>query len=443
MASSSPAGRLFLVSVGSSILNLAEESPSGQGLRERAKRLGDDFPQAPTPGVARHEPSADQEALEARLFESLQPEAGVEGRSAELDTLMLMENPVSTRDEVHLVVPQTFEAIVAARVLGRYLEEEISADTRLHLIRGLQVGTPEQLEAQGLPNLVITASRIIEQAEDRPVRIAATAGFKPVTIFLTLVGLIHETPVYYYAQGKSPPFEIPGIQLTLNTDLWKKYYRVFSSFRRSDEVSAKWMGRWFDGSCPSEMEPFLIEEDQEVRLSAMGNLLQRRAETVYRDPLTGACNRKFFDQLFAEPNALTRKHESIAFALLDVDHFKEVNDTYGHDVGDTLLRELVREVTSVVEEGRRSRYLIRYGGEEFLVVLPDHTTRQARDVARKILECARNLSVETNGQAITRTMTIGIASWPDEGEDVTDVIKAADDRLYEGKQAGRNRIVAP
>ncbi len=126
--------------------------------------------------------------------------------------------------------------------------------------------------------------------------------------------------------------------------------------------------------------------------------------------------------------------------MLDVDHFKQFNDTHGHDAGDAVLRE----VAHVLKRHTRTEDIAcRFGGEEFLMLLPGCPMEDAYQKAEAIREAIAQLRVSVGGAALSRiTASLGIATYPQHGEKLDELIRAADAALYKAKAAGRNQIVA-
>jgi diguanylate cyclase (GGDEF)-like protein len=176
---------------------------------------------------------------------------------------------------------------------------------------------------------------------------------------------------------------------------------------------------------------------------ALGNL--RLQETLRskseRDPLTDLYNRRHLELSAERELARAGRHaHALTFIMLDVDHFKVFNDTHGHDAGDAVLRE----VAHVLKRHTRTEDIAcRYGGEEFLLVLPGCPLEDAYLKAEAIREAIAQLRVSAGSAALSRvTASLGIACYPHNGDRVDELIRAADAALYKAKAAGRNQIVA-
>jgi diguanylate cyclase (GGDEF)-like protein len=163
-------------------------------------------------------------------------------------------------------------------------------------------------------------------------------------------------------------------------------------------------------------------------------------ESSVRDALTGVFNRRYFDRRLASELAHAhRASGSIAVLLLDVDHFKELNDAYGHQAGDDLLCELARQLGRVV---RAEDVLARWGGDEFIVLARNATAEAARQLAERLRTAAQTAYVVANDVPLSPSISVGVVTLcemdPDEGP--TELIARADDRLYGAKLAGRNCV---
>ena len=170
-------------------------------------------------------------------------------------------------------------------------------------------------------------------------------------------------------------------------------------------------------------------------------LMEALQQSAFRDGLTGLYNRKFLEEHTKKliPQALRDKF-NIGVLLLDMDHFKAVNDEYGHDIGDKVLKELARILNETIRE---SDIIIRYGGEEFIVLLVNvKTEEQAVAVANKIrIKVSENEIDVYAGSKLRKTVSIGLSMFPDDSTSLESVIKNADIALYEAKSKGRNQVV--
>ncbi len=162
-------------------------------------------------------------------------------------------------------------------------------------------------------------------------------------------------------------------------------------------------------------------------------------ESSLRDGLTALYNRKFLDE-FADQVAHQAARSKVHYALLmlDIDYFKMVNDTYGHDVGDVIIKGLADVLRESIRE---SDLAVRFGGEEFLVMLYSPTEAGALEVAEKIRTTFANRTFNAGGESLKKTISIGVSMFPDDAEGIWKVIKFADIALYRAKNAGRNRVM--
>ncbi len=166
----------------------------------------------------------------------------------------------------------------------------------------------------------------------------------------------------------------------------------------------------------------------------------RLAQLAVTDGLTGLYNhRHLHERLSLEVERSQRSGLPLSLLMLDVDHFKQFNDTFGHPAGDEVLRQLAR----VLNDTRRANDVVaRYGGEEFAVILVDTAKFTAAKVAERVREriAAHDFS-DAAQRAGTISVSIGVATFPDDGSDAEALVRAADAALYAAKRAGRNRVV--
>lgn len=164
-------------------------------------------------------------------------------------------------------------------------------------------------------------------------------------------------------------------------------------------------------------------------------LLEHVQKLAELDGLTSVANRRTFES--ALERELSRAHRTggeVGLVLLDIDRFKELNDTHGHQAGDELLRQVGR---LLVENSRDFDTAARYGGDEFALILPDSSVADALDAAERI----RRLLGELDA-SLPATLSMGVASFPFHAHDSSSLVQAADEALYESKRAGRNRVTA-
>ncbi len=151
------------------------------------------------------------------------------------------------------------------------------------------------------------------------------------------------------------------------------------------------------------------------------------------DPLTSLPNRNKVELRYAE---MLDKKSQVGVVLIDIDHFKAVNDTHGHNAGDTVLRQIADMLSSQLREGD---IVGRWGGEEFVLLLPDTTPNQSFEVAQKLRQSMSNMTASTGTLSLQVTASFGV-SHTDTDRPLTDVLGYADDALYQAKRDGRNMV---
>jgi diguanylate cyclase (GGDEF)-like protein/PAS domain S-box-containing protein len=176
---------------------------------------------------------------------------------------------------------------------------------------------------------------------------------------------------------------------------------------------------------------------------ALANLRLREAlrRQSIRDPLTGLFNRRYMEEsLERELSRAVRNDQPVAVLMLDIDHFKRFNDTFGHQAGDKLLRALG---DFLMQRTRGQDVACRYGGEEFALIMANAAADAARKRADLLREELKELTVEYGGQTLGRvTVSIGIAVFPSNADNAEHLLKAADNALYRAKEEGRDRAVS-
>jgi diguanylate cyclase (GGDEF)-like protein len=172
------------------------------------------------------------------------------------------------------------------------------------------------------------------------------------------------------------------------------------------------------------------------------NLQAQHAELVKassHDALTGCLNHgQFIMDFDREFSRVNRYKDNLSLLMVDLDHFKSVNDTYGHPAGDVVLQKVAEAMDSQL---RASDTLYRYGGEEFVILLPETDSRGALTVAESIRRKVADTAIVVDGQqTVTITVSIGVACFPQDTEKQEDLLKKADQAVYAAKNNGRNRV---
>jgi two-component system cell cycle response regulator len=185
-----------------------------------------------------------------------------------------------------------------------------------------------------------------------------------------------------------------------------------------------------------------------MRVLELERDLKKASQEIYHltitDSLTGAYNRRYLNENL--PGAIDQALQQtypLSLILCDIDYFKKVNDTYGHLIGDVVLRSFVRIITDTVND--QKDWVVRYGGEEFLIVLPETDITGARELSQMLREFVAQATIKASGHDISITASFGLAGL--EGRDdktgVTPekLLNLADENLYRAKDEGRNRVV--
>lgn len=185
------------------------------------------------------------------------------------------------------------------------------------------------------------------------------------------------------------------------------------------------------------ISPWYKEAEMLYKATALGvNSLKQQinhlSKEAYTDPLTQLANQRTIRMLISD---WIGNHNKFAIIFIDLDSFKKVNDTYGHDTGDQVLKFLAKTMESEV---RKQDICCRYGGEEFVILLPETNKHTALNVAERV---RRKMAITPSPTGKIVTLSAGVAAYPADGDCFTDLFKAADKALYQAKRQGRNRIV--
>jgi diguanylate cyclase (GGDEF)-like protein len=156
------------------------------------------------------------------------------------------------------------------------------------------------------------------------------------------------------------------------------------------------------------------------------------------DPLTGAFNRRSFETIIQKLLEISQiTNTSITLAIADLDFFKKINDTFGHLAGD----EAIKHFVNIIKRNlRKSDYVFRIGGEEFLILLPNTELKDAVEIVERIRKDLEENSLHYDGKEIKITASFGLAE-VDKEKYINEIIKKADEKLYKAKESGRNKVV--
>lgn len=183
----------------------------------------------------------------------------------------------------------------------------------------------------------------------------------------------------------------------------------------------------------------MVEQLEEYRQRILGQKweLERLATT---DPLTGIYNRRYFMDYATKEFLRSKRYSHLLCVIqMDIDHFKKINDSHGHAVGDEVLKAFCNNCTEIL---RQNDVLGRMGGEEFCVILPETEIKGALVVAERFRQTIADLKVSVDGQIISFSVSIGITSLRKDDTNIDAVLRRADEALYLAKNAGRNKVVS-
>jgi two-component system, cell cycle response regulator len=196
---------------------------------------------------------------------------------------------------------------------------------------------------------------------------------------------------------------------------------------------------------PIDKNEMLVRVRTQIRRKkyqeALKSQYQMSISMAITDALTGLYNRHYLNTHLA--NMVKQAHKNgkdLALMIMDMDHFKMVNDTYGHDVGDMILKQLAK---IIINRSRSAELAARFGGEEFIVLMPETDAQSAIIAAKRMCESVETtpFTINTAGEIIHKTVSIGVSSLHPDGDSAESLLKRADEALYEAKRSGRNRIV--
>jgi len=205
-----------------------------------------------------------------------------------------------------------------------------------------------------------------------------------------------------------------------------------------EDRSLETMRKWLESH-----RQLLISVGQELAL-ALANVKLRETlhEQAIRDPLTGLYNRRYVEEMLdIELRRSRRTGHSIGFIMADLDHFKRFNDAYGHGAGDLMLKAVAELIKKSIRAGDIA---CRYGGEEFLIILPAAGIQDTISRASQIQKDVRQISFTYEERQLgNMTISMGVAVYPEHGNEAAELIRVADQALYRAKNEGRDRVALP
>lgn len=220
----------------------------------------------------------------------------------------------------------------------------------------------------------------------------------------------------------------------------------FSDFKSSLIIPISYANKTIGGIALYHLKPERFNHNKifEIIIKELKILMRIKwlySETKYLaiiDGLTGLYNRRFFQQTLEREFARSKRHKTnLTLALFDIDHFKKVNDTYGHQFGDKVLAEISKIIRTTL---RKTDYIARYGGEEIVLILPETNTAQASTPIERIREKVQEKDFMNGNEPVKITISCGVAEVESDITNQEELLARADKALYESKNSGRNRI---
>ncbi|MET0102994.1 MAG: sensor domain-containing diguanylate cyclase [Sedimenticola sp.] len=222
--------------------------------------------------------------------------------------------------------------------------------------------------------------------------------------------------------------------------LYSPPHKAYMEQRAMTKDGWRWFG-WMDTA--------VLDDSQNViAIIGVGRDITDKKQAEFRleklatyDSLTGLFNRQALEvRLEKEVDRASRYAHPLSILMLDIDHFKEINDAYGHQVGDEILRDCSALLNDLI---RKTDYAGRYGGDETIVVLPETSSSQAVELAERLrTRIADERFTTVENEPLNITVSLGVATYPDNASQQKELMRAADDAMYKAKESGRNRVVS-
>lgn len=232
--------------------------------------------------------------------------------------------------------------------------------------------------------------------------------------------------------------EIPIIMLTVRGDVHDRVEGL--NVGANDYLPKPFADEELEARILAALRVRATQAELRERNQQLEAMIHRVEALAITDPLTGLYNRRRFSDVLKREFAVTKRYRNeLSCLMIDIDHFKLINDRYGHDFGDTVLKAVA---ATLLHNLREVDVACRYGGEEFAVLLPHTAKGNALVVADRITGCVRDMRLEADGAVATVTVSLGIASTRDvAANEAEELVRCADVALYEAKRLGRDRTV--
>ncbi len=279
----------------------------------------------------------------------------------------------------------------------------------------------------------------VEGAEDGEAALAAVAARLPDLILLDV--MMPKMDGMEVVRRLKANKDLPFIPVIMQTALDSTSNKVEGLDAGADDYITKPINfAELEARVKSLMRIKVLQQALEKREAELEEMNERLLRISRTDGLTGVANRRSLEERISEMwSHSQRLHEPMAIVMCDIDKFKSVNDTYGHQAGDRVLKEFAQILTDGVREIDR---VGRYGGEEFLLLLPGTVLDAAVTFAERLREMVRDHTFSYEGGTLNRTMSCGVAAWPHPLiKDQDGLLRAADDALYVAKESGRDKVV--
>lgn len=321
--------------------------------------------------------------------------------------------------------------VLEEKVRRRTEELEASLRDNEHITRALR---ESEERFRGLVSQSLVGIGIIEDGK------LSYVNSKLADIFGYSIDEISQLSLFNIIAKGDHPILSERIRKILADDRKRKGTFIYRGLRKDGvEISVEATGIRMSISGKNALIFTLMDITERVRAEKeVQELNIRLREQSLRDPLTGLFNRRYLEEsLGRELIRAQRQNTSLSLIMGDIDHFKKVNDTYGHPAGDKVLKvfgELIKQYS------RGSDICCRYGGEEFLLVCSNMVNEKAYERAEQLRMALLDTPVTFEGAIIKVTASFGVASYPQHGDTDDALISAADNALYEAKNAGRNQV---